>query len=111
MAHYAKIENGLVAEVIVSDYAFVSKLDGTWLKTSYNMNGGVHARGKTPLRKNFAGIGMIYDADLDAFYDKQPYSSWSLNTETCLWEAPVAMPDDGKLYNWDESILNWVVLS
>lgn len=108
MAHYAKIENGEVVSVIVADYSFASKLDGEWLKTSYNMLGGIHARGKTPLRKNFAGIGMIYDSELDAFYTKQPYPSWSLNKQTCLWEAPSEMPSDGELYTWDEANLEWV---
>lgn len=108
MAHYAKIENGEVVEVIVSDYSFASKLKGKWVRTSYNTHGGVHTHGKTPLRKNFAGIGMIYDSERDAFYTKKPYNSWTLNEDTCLWEAPHPYPDDDKFYTWNEDQNKWV---
>jgi len=79
-----------------------------WKQTSYNTNGGVHKLGGTPLRKNYAGIGYTYDADKDAFIPPQPYSSWTLNEDTCRWEPPVAYPDDGKIYIWNEETTNWV---
>ncbi len=77
-------------------------------QTSYNTHGGVHALGGTPLRKNYAGIGYTYDAGRDAFIPPKPYASWLLNETTCLWDAPVAYPDDGKRYSWDEATTSWV---
>jgi hypothetical protein len=77
-------------------------------QTSYNTHGGVHALGSTPLRKNYAGIGYTYDAGRDAFIPPKPYASWLLNETTCLWDAPVAYPDDGKRYSWDEATTSWV---
>ena len=81
---------------------------GTWVQTSYNTQAGVHTLGGTPLRKNYAGIGYVYDAERDAFYAPSPYPSWSLNEDTCLWEAPVAHPNDGLMYTWEESSLSWI---
>jgi hypothetical protein len=78
-----------------------------WKQTSYNTNAGVHSNGGIPLRKNHAGIGYIYDEDRDAFIPKKPYNSWILNEVTCNWEAPVICPTDGKIYNWNETNLNW----
>ena len=69
---------------------------------------GVHLLGNTPLRKNYAGIGDTYDAERDAFYSPQPYASWTLNDDTCLWESPTAYPTDGNAYNWDEETTSWV---
>ena len=74
----------------------------TWKQTSYNTKGNVHKLGGTPLRKNYAGIGFTYDEDKDAFIPPKDYPSWTLNETTCLWDAPVAMPDDGKYYIWNE---------
>tara|TARA_R110002124_G_C8504118_1_gene474541 strand:- start:2 stop:337 length:336 start_codon:yes stop_codon:yes gene_type:complete len=108
MAHYAKVVDGIVENVIVADQEWIDGLDGQWVQTSYNTYGGVHLLGNTPLRKNYAGIGMSYNADRDAFYAPQPYASWTLDEETCLWEAPTAKPDDDKLYNWDEDTTSWV---
>ncbi len=112
MAHYAKVENGIVTKVIVAeaDYfdTFVDDSPGKWVQTSYNTYGGVHSNGGTPLRKNFAGIGFTYDADKDAFIEVRPYASWILNETTCLWECPVAYPTDGKKYEWDEDAQSWV---
>ena len=92
MAHYAKVNNGLVEQVIVAELeffdTFVDSSAGTWLQTSYNTHGGVHSDGGTPLRKNYAGIGSIYDAERDAFYAPQPDEGWVLNEDTCIWEAP-----------------------
>lgn len=107
MAHFAKIESGIVTEVIVAEQEHIDTLSGTWVQTSYNTNNGQHLNGETPLRKNFAGIGAIYDSARDAFYIPQIHASWILNETTCAWEAPVAHPDDGKAHEWDESITNW----
>ena len=81
---------------------------GEWIQTSYNTYGGVHTQGGTPLRKNYAGIGYTYDRERDAFIPPKPYASWVLNEDTCQWDAPVAMPTDGKLYTWDETTQAWV---
>lgn len=107
MAHYAKVTDGIVTKVIVAEADFfnnfVDDTPGEWIQTSYNTHGGVHALGGTPLRKNYAGIGFTYDANKDAFIPPKPYNSWTLNNDTCLWEAPLTYPTDGKLYNWDEN--------
>ena len=81
---------------------------GTWLQTSYNTKRAVHKLKGTPFRKNYAGIGHTYDETRDAFIPPKPYPSWTLNESTCNWEAPVAKPDDGKPYIWNESTQNWV---
>ena len=122
MAHYAKVQQGKVTKVIVAEKEFIdSYVDtepGKWIQTSYNTYGGVHydrsTNPPTPskdqskaLRKNYAGINFIYDKTKDAFYEPQPYPSWTLNSTTCLWEAPVEYPSDGKIYDWDESSKSW----
>jgi hypothetical protein len=91
--------NGIEKEDIGID--FLTKLTGypMWVQTSYNTYGGVHDKGGTPLRKNFASVGMTYDEDRDAFIHKKPHNSWILNETTCLWEAPVALPDTENKYN------------
>jgi hypothetical protein len=108
MAHYAKIEDGFVTNVIVAEQDFIDTQEGQWVQTSYNTYGGQHTLGGTPLRKNYAGIGHTYDSTRDAFIPPAPYASWVLNEDTCMWEAPVVYPDDGKIYTWDESTTNWV---
>ena len=112
MAHFAKVNNGIVEQVIVAEpeffNTFVDSSPGEWIQTSYNTFGGQHKLGGTPLRKNYAGIGYTYDRERDAFIPPKPYPSWTLNDETCLWDAPVAMPTDGKVYRWDEEQTNWV---
>ena len=84
MAHFAKVLDGIVQRVIVAEQDYIDQLvetqPGEWIQTSYNTRGGVHSGGGTPLRKNFAGIGYHYDAAADAFYEPQPYPSWTLNT-------------------------------
>lgn len=119
MAHFAKVEDGLVTEVLViSQDVINSGLFGDpslFIQTSYNTRGGVHynQQGEPDgpgLRKNYAGIGFSYDPLLDAFIPPKPYPSWLLNTETCLWEPPVPYPTDGKLYEWDEATLSWVLV-
>ena len=110
MAHYAKVADGIVTKVIVAEAeffdTFIDDSAGEWIQTSYNTHGGEHTLGGTPLRKNFAGIGYTYDREKDAFIPPQPFASWTLNETTCLWEAPVAMPENGQ-YIWNESITNW----
>lgn len=112
MSHFAKVNNGIVEQVIVAEPeffdTFVDTSPGEWIQTSYNTRGGQHLNGGTPLRKNYAGVGYTYDRERDAFIPPKPFASWTLNEETCLWDAPVAMPDDGKLYSWDETQTNWV---
>ena len=111
MAHYAKVLDGKVINVIRAEAeffnSFVDDSPGEWIQTSYNTHGGVHRLGGTPLRKNYAGVGHIYDRHKDAFYEPQPYPSWTLNTTTCLWEPPVAYPSDDKSYVWDETTKSW----
>jgi hypothetical protein len=110
MAHFAKVVNGLVTNVIVAEAeffeTFVDSSPGEWIQTSYNTHGGQHPN-NTPLRKNYAGIGYTYNRELDAFIPPKPYASWSLDEETCLWNAPVAKPEDNKNYFWDEETLSW----
>lgn len=112
MAHFAKVVDGVVTQVIVAEpeffETFVDSSPGEWIQTSYNTYGGEHRLGGTPLRKNYAGIGYTYDRAKDAFIPPKPYTSWTLNDDTCLWEAPVAMPQDGKIYFWDEATVSWV---
>ena len=112
MAHYAKVENTLVTQVIVAEpeffETFVDSSPGEWIQTSYNTSGGVHADGGTPLRKNYAGVGFTYDSVRDAFIPPQPYASWTLNEDTCQWDSPVPYPTDGLRYDWDEETLAWV---
>jgi hypothetical protein len=112
MSHFAKVVDGVVTQVIVAEpeffETFVDSSPGTWIQTSYNTHGGVHANGGTPLRKNYAGIGYTYDAQRDAFIPPKPFASWVLNEDTCLWECPVVYPDDGKHYTWDETQQQWI---
>ena len=126
MTHFAKIEDNLVTTVIVAEQDFIDTLEGTWVQTSYNTNGGVHygqdgnPDGGVALRKNYAGIGMIYDASKDAFYSQKPHASWTLDSDD-NWESPVDIPDDdkrnggNKYYHWQESVYQgdnskgWVV--
>jgi len=116
MGHFAKVSaNNVVNDVIKAEYDFIDNnpqllQEGErWIRTSYNTQGGVHIIGDNiPLRKNYAGYGYTYDEIRDAFIPPKPYDSWVLNEETCLWEAPVAYPQDGKLYKWEESVQSWV---
>jgi hypothetical protein len=107
MAHYAEVVDGTVTRVIVADTKewCQANLGGTWVQTSYNTQGNVHTLGGTPLHKNYAGIGYSWDGT--GFSAPQPFASWTLNADSYLWEAPVAKPEDGKLYEWDEATLSW----
>ena len=102
-----KDSNGVEQEVLGVE--FLTNLHGwaIWKQTSYNTYGGVHLLGGTPLRKNHAGIGFKYDEDRDAFISPKPFNSWILNETTCLWEAPVAYPDDDNKYTWNETNQTW----
>jgi hypothetical protein len=108
MAHFAKVVNGVVEQVIVADNAEWCKtnLGGEWVQTSYNTYAGEHKLGGTPLHKNYAGIGYTFDGT--GFAAPQPYASWTLNSDTYIWEAPTPMPTDGKAYSWNEADLEWV---
>ena len=112
MSHFAKVENGVVTQVIVIEQDVLNLGHwgdpASWVQTSYNTQGGVHTQGGTPLRKNYAGIGYTYDSVRDAFIPPQPYTSWILNEETCLWDSPIAYPTDGKRYSWDEETTSWI---
>ena len=121
MAHFAKVQDGIVTQVIVAEQeffdTFVDSSPGQWIQTSYNTRGGVHYQSNSnepsadqskALRKNYAGIGFTYDAGRDAFIPPKPYSKWVLNEQTCLWDAPTQMPSDDKRYRWDDDAGNWV---
>ena len=115
MAHFAEIdENNIVVQVIVGvdepldgEAIYRENTGKVWKKTSYNTSGGIHRLGGTPFRKNYAGIGFFYDSVRDAFVPPKPYSSWTLNEETCLWNPPVPCPNDEERYTWDESTTSW----
>jgi outer membrane protease len=117
MAHYAFLdEKNIVTEVIVGkdesnfdwEQQYGSFRGQACKRTSFNTHGGVHATGGTPFRKNYAGIGYTYDNERDAFVPPRSYSSWVLNEDTCLWESPVPMPTDGKIYKWNEDATSWI---
>ena len=113
MAHFAKVENGVVTQVIVIEKEVLETGHwgdpASWIQTSYNTSGGVHLQGGMPLRKNYAGIGFTYDAVRDAFIPPKPYASWVLDEATCNWSAPTPMPvEDGKIFTWDESTTSWI---
>jgi len=131
MGHFAEVIDGIVTRVIVAEQEFINSgavgNPANWVKTSYNTYGGKHSDeiafdlaqkdkaikdkyvGKTQLRKNYAGIGYMYDKKRDAFIPPKHYNSWILNEETCLYEAPILMPKDG-IYNWNEEIKDWIKL-
>ena len=125
MAHWAELDaNNVVTRVLVGDnndpagdegYQWLlDNLGGTWVKTSYNAIGGKRRNPETNeitdepgFRKNYAGIGYTYDAERDAFIPPKPFNSWILNEDTCIWDAPTPMPEDGKLYSWNEDTSSW----
>jgi len=119
MSHFAEAQDGIVQNVIVAEQEFIDSGavgdSSNWIQTSYNTRGGIHYAPSSnisdngiALRKNYAGIGYTYDSIRNAFYSPQPFPSWLLDDETCQWNAPVPMPDDGKIYNWDESTTSWI---
>jgi hypothetical protein len=111
MAHHAKIENGIVTQVIVTmdsdedtfSDRMLAETGETWIRTSYNA-------AKNGFRYNYAGIGYTYDHSNEVFYAPQPFASWTLSQTTWLWEPPVAYPDDGKMYRWDEATVGWILV-
>jgi hypothetical protein len=122
MAHFALVEDGIVMNVMVAEQEVIDSGSfgdpSNWVQTSYNTKGGIHydpetntPDGGTPLRKNYAIIGGLYDKERDAFYEVQPYPSWILDEETCKWQAPIPYPDapNSKIYFWDEANLEWYV--
>ena len=121
MSKFAKVCDGKVIQVIVAELeffdTFVDSSPGQWLQTSYNTRGGVHygadgqPDGGVALRGNYAGIGYTYDRQNDVFYAPQPYASWTLSQTTWMWEPPVAYPDDGLIYTWDEATVGWKLLT
>jgi hypothetical protein len=122
MAHYAFLNmQNIVTEVIVGkdetdgptnwEMHYGNIREQVCKRTSYNTRGGVHSEGGTPFRKNYAGIGYTYDFARDAFIPPKPFDSWTLNENSCLWEAPVAMPDDGQQYNWNEETTSWDLIT
>jgi len=118
MAHFAKVENGIVVQVVVAEEAFIATGalgdPASWVQTSYNTRGGIHYNqdgtpsGREPLHKNYAGIGYTWDGI--GFAAPQPYPSWTMNQDSYLWEAPTPYPNDGKRYSWDEATTSWVEL-
>jgi hypothetical protein len=118
MAHYAEMDtNNTVINVIAGineneqsggETLYLLSTGNYWKRTSYNTQGDVHSLDGTAFRKNYAGIGYTYDKTRDAFIPPQPYPSWLLNEDTCLWEAPIPYPDDDKMYTWDEVTTNWI---
>jgi hypothetical protein len=125
MAYFAKIKNDVVEQVIaVNNQDIVDGQNdeseeigvqlcrdlfgGDWVQTSYNTRGGVNSSGRPSLRKNYAGVGFTYDSTRDAFIPPQPYASWTLNEDTCLWDSPVPYPTDDLMYSWDEDTTSWV---
>lgn len=120
MAHFAKVLNGIVQQVIVAEpeffNTFIDNSPGAWLQTSYNTHGGIHygpdgqPDGGIALRANYAGVGYTYNQQEDVFYAPQPYPSWTISAPDWIWKAPVPMPTDGKVYEWNEATLSWVEL-
>ena len=123
MAHFAKIDNlGTVVFVTVGrddeqELELCARTGDTYRQTSYNTHGGIHYEPDSndpsedqskAFRKNYAGVGYVFDTERDAFIPPKVYNSWTLNEDTCRWEAPVDKPDDGKEYTWNEATTNWV---
>ena len=127
MAHFAKLdENNIVVTVVVGrqeddglEAELTARTGDIYKQTSYNTRGGVHYDPETgepsedqtkALRFNYAGIGFTYDPERDAFIPPKPFDSWVLDEDTCLWEAPVAYPEDGGVYTWNEETTNWILI-
>jgi len=130
MASFAKLDSNNIVTIVVSvvnevlkdsngveqesiGIQFLKNLynepNAIWKQTSYNTHGGIHSNGGTSFRKNHAGIGFTYDEIRDAFIPKKSFNSWILNEDTCLWEAPVAYPNDGQMYRWNEETQSWTL--
>ena len=107
MAHFAKVVDGVVAEVIVAEQDYIDTLGGQWVQTSYNTYKGQHPEGR-PLRGNYAAIGYTYDVQNDVFYAPKPAPSCTLNTSTWSWEYPIPCPTEGGTHVWSEDTRSWV---
>ena len=109
MTYFAKVENGIVTQVIVAEQDVIDSgiFGNGWVETSYNINRGQNDNIGTPLRKNYAGIGYIYDKQRDAFIPPKPFPSWVLVEETCQWNSPIAYPNDNQNYVWNEQNQSW----
>jgi hypothetical protein len=120
MAHFAKVNNGIVERVIVAEQEFidsyVDETPGEWIQTSYNTRGGIYYTPHTyipdedqskALRKNYAGIGFTYDAERDAFIPPKPFPSWVLDEFSCLWKSPIDYPDETNNWKWNEDLVEW----
>ena len=107
-----KDSNGVEQEQLGINFlrTLYNEPNAIWKQTSYNTYGGLHNNGGTPFRKNHAGIGYTYDENRDAFISPKPFNSWVLNEDTCLWNAPIAYPQDGSIYNWNEETLSWNII-
>lgn len=118
MSHFAKLDNNNVVIFVTVgrqeddglEAELCARTGDKYVQTSYNTRGGIHLLGGVPLRKNYAGIGYSYDEQRDAFIPPRPYPSWLLNEATCLWDAPVPMPEDGERYTWDEATTSWAIV-
>ena len=112
MSYFAKIESGIVMDVIKAEQDFIDTLEGIWIQTSYNTRGGIHygqdgqPDGGIALRANYASLGGVYDAIDDVFYAQQPYASWIISAPTWIWKPPFPAPTDG-MYRWNEETLSW----
>jgi hypothetical protein len=108
MSHFAKVENGIVTQVIVAEQDFIDSgaVGHGWIQTSYNTRGNQHPEGR-PLRGNYAGIGYTYDEVNDVFIAPKPFDNWVLNTSSWLWEPPVPMPVDEYFYSWNQETTSW----
>lgn len=118
MSHFAKLDENNVVVFVTrgrqeddgKEQELSDRTGDRYVQTSYNTRGGVHINGGTPLRKNYAGIGYTYDEQRDAFIPPQPFLSWVLNEDSCLWESPVPYPTDGQMYTWNEETVSWVLI-
>lgn len=116
MSHFAKLDETNTVILVVrgrqeddgKEAELSARTGDRYVQTSYNTHAGVHSLGGAPLRKNYAGIGYTYDESRDAFIPPKPFESWVLNEDTCLWDAPIPYPSDGKTYEWDEDNQKWI---
>jgi len=124
MAHYALLNHKNIVQKVISgkcqddsdvdmELVFQDMFKMKCKQTSYNTHKGVHTLGGTPFRKNYAAVGYTYDEDRDAFIPPKPegLDSWILNEDSCVWEAPIPYPDDGKDYLWDEETQEWILIN